>query len=109
MVVLFSLWQGIFHVKISNCGQPDDKVSDMGHSWSRKSTFPLSLTLSLPSLSLTCLHVHIHTCAALLNVLMCCINVCVCVEHNSLSLCLSTVSFPVTNVLQKCGSCHYSV
>ena len=87
MVVLFSLWQGIFHVKISNCGQPDDKVSDMEHSWSRKSTFSLSLSLSLSlthslspplSLSLTCIHVHIRTRAALLNVLMCCINVCVC-------------------------------
>ena len=32
MVVLFSLWQCVFYVKISNCGQPDDKVSDMGHS-----------------------------------------------------------------------------
>ena len=60
MVVLFSLWQCVFYVKISNCGQPDDKVSDMGHSWSRKSesSLPFSLSLSL-SLSLSYAYTYI--------------------------------------------------
>ena len=60
MVVLFSLWQGIFHVKISNCGQPDDKVSDMGHSWSRKSTFSHSLSPLSVSHMPTCTHTHMR-------------------------------------------------
>ena len=60
IVVLFSLWQCVFYVKISNCGQPDDKVSDMGHSWSGKSTFSLP-TPSPLSLSLSLLHTHTHT------------------------------------------------
>ena len=62
MVALFSLWQCVFYVKISNCGQPDDKVSDMGHSWSGKneSSLLLSISLSLSLfLSLTCIHIHI--------------------------------------------------
>ena len=49
--ILLSL-QCILYVKISNCGQPDNKISDMGHSWSRKSKFSLSLPLP-PSLSLS--------------------------------------------------------
>ena len=71
MVLLFSLWQSIFYVKIPNCGQPDDKVSDMGHSWSRKSTFSLSLSLSL---SHTHSYTYSYTHVVLLNVLMCCIS-----------------------------------
>ena len=65
MMVLFSLWQCIFYVKISNCGQLDDKVSDMGHSWSGKSesSLPFSLSLSLSlflSLSFSLSHAYTY-------------------------------------------------
>ena len=99
---LFSLWQGIFYVKISNCGQPDDKVSDMGHSWSRKSEFSLPLSL---------IYIHIHIYANTLPSSMSSHAViCVCVLNvKPFYFSLSTVSLPVTSVLQKSLSLSLSL
>ena len=65
---------------------------------------PLSLFLSL-----SCIHIHIYA-DTLLSSMSSRAVICVCVSNvKPFYLSLSTVSLPVTSVLQKCGSCYYSV